>query len=140
MTNVLISIFNFGTKMFIKSGVETLQDENLLASPDSDFSHVGELGRHGEVLVSGTDWGIGGPSSSSGRTSKVLARRSNAMWDMAAEEEAKTLDGNVLTIKSIRLQTEYIGTRETSITLHGVLMYITEDHLGAYFSIYGLVD
>lgn len=71
---------------------------------------------------------------------KVLACRSNVGYPATTEEAAKALAGNALTTKSIRLQTEYMGTRKTRITLHGVPMYITEDHLGTYFSSYGLVD
>lgn len=33
-----------------------------------------------------------------------------------------------------------MDTKKTRITLHDVTMYITEGHLGAYFSNYGLVD
>lgn len=62
---------------------------------------------------------------------KVLAWRSNGKWNMllAREEVVKTLARIVLTFKTLRLQTEYMGTRKTGITLHGVSMYITEDHL-----------
>lgn len=67
---------------------------------------------------------------------KVLARRPNALWDilLATEEAVEALAGNVLTTKTLRLKTEYMGTRKTRITLHGVLMYISEDHLVAFFS------
>lgn len=52
---------------------------------------------------------------------KVLAESSNAMWDvlLATEDKAKKLTGSILTSKSVRLQTEYLGTRKTRITLHG---------------------
>lgn len=75
-------------------------------------------------------------------TAKMLARRSNAMWDilLAAGEAGKALAGNILTTKSIRLQTEYMDTRKTRIILHGLLTYITEDHMGVYFLLYGLVN
>lgn len=58
---------------------------------------------------------------------KVLTHRSNDMWDLllVTEEAVKSLTGNILTTKSVRLQTEYTGTQKTRITLHGVLMYIT---------------
>lgn len=38
---------------------------------------------------------------------KILARRSRAMWDLllTSEREAKKLSGNVLTSKTLRLQT-----------------------------------
>lgn len=64
------------------------------------------------------------------------------MWDilMATEEAARTLAGNTLTTKTMWLQSEYIGTQKTRITLHGVPTYITEDHLGAFFTDYGPVD
>lgn len=73
---------------------------------------------------------------------KVLARRSNAMWDilLVSKEVAKTLAGNTLTTKTMRLQTEYMDTQKTRITLHWVPMYITEDHLGAFFAEYAPVD
>lgn len=66
---------------------------------------------------------------------KVLARKSNAVWDilLATEEMAKTLVGSILTTKMLRLQTEYMSTWKTCITLHELPMYITEDHLGAFF-------
>lgn len=46
---------------------------------------------------------------------KVLAWRSNAMWSilLAIGEAAKALAGNVLTTKSLRLLSVYIGTRKT---------------------------
>lgn len=48
---------------------------------------------------------------------KVLNRRSNVVWDilLTTEEIAKI---------------EYTGTRKILITLHGVHLYITENHLG----------
>lgn len=53
---------------------------------------------------------------------KILAKRSNAMWDvlLATEEEAKGLAGNVLTTKALHLKTKYMGTRRTKITAHSV--------------------
>lgn len=53
---------------------------------------------------------------------RVLARRSNALWDilLANEEEAKKLAGSILTTKTVRMQTEYMGTRKTRVTVHGV--------------------
>lgn len=46
-------------------------------------------------------------------SAKVLARRSNACWDilLAIEEAAKALAGCTLTTKNMRLQTEYMGTQ-----------------------------
>lgn len=45
---------------------------------------------------------------------KVLTHRSNDMWVLllVTEETAKSLTGNILTTKSVRLQTEYTGTYE----------------------------
>lgn len=42
----------------------------------------------------------------------------------ACEEDAKRLVGIVLTTKSVRLQTEYMGTRKTKVTLNGMPMDI----------------
>lgn len=73
---------------------------------------------------------------------KVLARRSNAMWDilLATKDSAKALAGNILTTKSVRLQTEYLGTRKTRVTLHGVPLFIMEDHLGFSFLKFGQIN
>lgn len=72
---------------------------------------------------------------------KVLAKRSNVIWDilLVNVEEAKRLARSVLTTKTVRLQTEYMGTRCTKITLHGFSMDITEERLGAFFSQFGQV-
>lgn len=40
-----------------------------------------------------------------------------------------TLTESILTTKILRLQTEYMDTRKTRITLHGVPMYNPENHL-----------
>lgn len=42
-------------------------------------------------------------------TAKVLAKWSNAMWNilLASKEAAKELAGGILTTKSVRLHTEY---------------------------------
>lgn len=74
---------------------------------------------------------------------KMLARRSNPMWDilLTSEEEAKTLAGCILTTKSVRTQTEYMGAERTKITLHGMPMDIEEEDLvGAFFTEYGQVE
>lgn len=65
----------------------------------------------------------------------ILARRSRALWDllMKSEQEVKDLGGSVLTSKTLRLQIEYMGTRRTNVTVHGVPIDITEDRLGAFF-------
>lgn len=46
---------------------------------------------------------------------KVLARRSNTMWNilLATEQEAKQLAGSVLLTAVIQLQMEYMGTQWT---------------------------
>lgn len=51
---------------------------------------------------------------------KVLAKRSHAMWDI------------LLVTKSVRLQTEYLDTRKSGITLYGVLLDISEDQVGTF--------
>lgn len=53
---------------------------------------------------------------------KILARRSNAFWAilLATDEEAKQLAESTLAKKSVRLQTEYMGTRRTKVTVHGM--------------------
>lgn len=55
---------------------------------------------------------------------KILTRRSNAMWHilLTTEQEARQLAGSVLTTKNVRLQTEYMSTRATKITVHGYPM------------------
>lgn len=66
---------------------------------------------------------------------KLLARRSNVMMDilLATEKVARNIRLRCSHYQDIHLQTEYIGTRETRITLHEVPMYINEDHLTAFF-------
>lgn len=69
---------------------------------------------------------------------KVLARISNAMWGsvLANEDQTSSLAGSILSTKSVKMQTEYFGTRRARITLHGVSMDITEFHLAAFFARY----
>lgn len=67
---------------------------------------------------------------------KILAKRSNVMWDL----EAKKLAGSFLMTKSLWLQTEYVGTRQTRVTLHGEPMDINVDYVGAFFAMYGQVE
>lgn len=73
---------------------------------------------------------------------KVLARRSNVMWDilLVSKEEVKSLARIVLTMKAVRLQTKFMGTRKTQVILHAMLMYISEDHLEAFMVKYGCVQ
>lgn len=68
--------------------------------------------------------------------SKILARRSNAKWEilLATENTAKDLVGSILLTKAVRLQTKYLGIRKTKVTLYGVPLYISKDHLGFFFS------
>lgn len=69
----------------------------------------------------------------------MLAKLSNAMSDiLLATEEVKQLAGSLLISKFLRLQTEYMGTQRTRLTVHGVPADITEDQLGVYFSNLGL--
>lgn len=57
------------------------------------------------------------------------------MWDilLTTEDAVKSLAGNILTTKSVRLQTEYMGIRKT------VALYITADHLRFSFAKFGEV-
>lgn len=50
-------------------------------------------------------------------------------------KEAKELAGMVLMTKALQLQAEYMGTCEKKITVHRVLLYITVDHVGAFFKL-----
>lgn len=61
---------------------------------------------------------------------KILARRSNATWDilLATITETKVLAEGILTTKPLRLQIEYLDTQKTKITLHGVPLDI--EHWG----------
>lgn len=47
-------------------------------------------------------------------------------------EEAKMLAGSTLTTKSVSLQTEYMATRRTKITVHGVPVDISGGRMGAF--------
>lgn len=58
---------------------------------------------------------------------------------MSCRHEAKELAGNILTTKSIQLQTEYMGTRRMIITVYGVPLDITVDHVKAFFANFGQV-
>lgn len=57
----------------------------------------------------------------------VLTKRSKSMWDslLANEDEAKTLAGSILKTKSMRLQTEYMGTWRSRVSLNGVAVDLT---------------
>lgn len=67
---------------------------------------------------------------------EILARMSNALWDilLATVEEAKKLAGSTLATNSVRLQTDYLATRRTKMAVHGVLVHISRDRLGATFA------
>lgn len=67
---------------------------------------------------------------------KILARRSNALWDILlnTEEEAKQLTGNLFTTKSVCLQTENMRTRKTKLTVHGVFLDISEERSGSFLT------
>lgn len=73
---------------------------------------------------------------------KMLARRTTALWDilLGTEQEAKQLAGSVLSTASIRLQTEYMGTRRTKIIVHGVPVDICEDRMEAFFAKFGQIE
>lgn len=58
---------------------------------------------------------------------------------MAKEYDARKLAGSILTRKAVRLQTEYIGTWRTKVSLLGVSMDIAEERLGAFFSKFGQI-
>lgn len=55
---------------------------------------------------------------------------------LETENKAKKLVRSILTTNSVRLQTVYLGTRKNRITLHGVPLDISEEHLGAFFGQY----
>lgn len=62
---------------------------------------------------------------------QIVGPQENAMWYilLGVEEISKALVVRILTTKSIRLQTEYMGTWRTRITLHVVSVYINDDRL-----------
>lgn len=72
----------------------------------------------------------------------MLASRSNAMWVilLASEEEAKQLSGSILMAESVRLLTEYIGTRRIRITVYGVPVDIREYRMETFYAKYRQVD
>lgn len=69
---------------------------------------------------------------------KILARRSNEIL-LQTEDAEKPLGGNIITTKSVRLQTEYMGRRKTKVILHEVPLFISEAHLGFFYSKFGEV-
>lgn len=72
---------------------------------------------------------------------KMLARSSNSMWDLlSSKQEAKQLAGSILSTYSLQLQTEYMRTRNTNITIHGVPVDISENRIGAFFAKFSQVD
>lgn len=75
-------------------------------------------------------------------TPKVLARRTNALWDilLPTKQQAKELAGSVLNTKNLHLQTEDMGTCRTKVTIHGVSVDISEDRMGSFFTKYSEVS
>lgn len=63
---------------------------------------------------------------------EILAR--NALWDtlLATEKGAKKLTGSTLATKSVRLQTEDLGTRRTKVNVHGIPVDISGNRLGHF--------
>lgn len=53
---------------------------------------------------------------------------------------ALALAGSILTAKLVKLQAEYLGTRKTKMTLHGVPLYISDNYLGFFFAKFGEVS
>lgn len=53
------------------------------------------------------------------------------MWDMllVLEKEVKQLASSILVTNTSRLKTDYLGTRQTKVTLQDVPMDINEDHV-----------
>lgn len=47
---------------------------------------------------------------------------------------------NLLVLFSQRISEDADGTRKTKLILHGVPLYITEDHFGYFFARFGEVD
>lgn len=42
--------------------------------------------------------------------------------------------------KALQLQTKYMGAHRTRITIHGLLLNLNKDHMGAFFVLYGQVE
>lgn len=63
------------------------------------------------------------------------------MWDimLPTEKAAKSLAGNLLITKSVKLQTKYMGQRKTKVSLDRVPLIISEDYLGFFFFQFGEV-
>lgn len=57
---------------------------------------------------------------------------------MATEEEAKILTES--TTYKVSSSSKYMGMRQTKITVHGLLVDISGDRLGAFFAQYSLMD
>lgn len=66
----------------------------------------------------------------------------NALWDLLlqTEQQAKSLAGSILSTKNLRLQTEYMGTCRTKVTIHGVPIDISDDRIEAFFVKFGEVN
>lgn len=48
---------------------------------------------------------------------------------LRTEVAGKSLADSILTTKRVRLQTQYMGAKKAKVTLLGVPLYISEDHL-----------
>lgn len=59
---------------------------------------------------------------------------------LTPEEEANALAIRILSSMSLWMQTKYMGTRRTKITLHGVSINVEEDLGEAFFTEYGQVN
>lgn len=72
---------------------------------------------------------------------KMFERRTNALRDilLQTEDQAKKLASSVLNTNDLRLQTEYLGTRMTKVTIHGVPVDICPDRMRAFFTKFGQV-
>lgn len=58
------------------------------------------------------------------------------MWDILLQTE-DALAGSIFATTSMRIQTEYMGTRKAKVTLHGVPLYISGDNLSFFFAQFG---
>lgn len=56
---------------------------------------------------------------------------------LVTEDGAKELAESILVTKAVCLQTKYMGTHRTKIRVHGVIMDISVEYVGAFFAKYG---
>lgn len=73
---------------------------------------------------------------------KVLARRTNAMWDilLVSEEKAKSFHWGHSGNKGRKAANVEHGHQKDQITLHRVSMYIKEEHLGIFLMRYRCIE